>query len=336
MINVLKKYTPLLIYILVSQIFTFSMYYMDMKHGHSSLSYIIVTNVLLLFLLLGWLIVKDNAFNKRIKNVYINEFLNRDELRNLEVSEAIVEIMNNMYDDIQSFKVKYQFNTDEERDYISKWMHDIKVPLAAIRLIIENEESIIDHIYPDLDKEIKGIEDCIKKMFYIMKANRFSDDFTIKEVNVKSLIHNSLKEYSTLFSYKSLRLNTDIDDISIFTDSKWCGYIVSELISNAVKYTPDAELIEVSASTSDDNMVIISISNSGSSILEEELPRIFKKGFTGSNGRQGLKSTGYGLYLAKKISILLNHDLRVVSTKERTEFRIIIRKQDELFNLTKM
>lgn len=325
---------PYVIYGAISYGFTFSMYYMDMKLQTNSLRYVILTNLFLLLLLISYQYYRNKNKGNKIRNLYKNGILNDSLLGEIDCESSGVIL--NVYNDFQDYKGSVRQSIDEERDFITKWIHDIKVPLSAVRLIIEDSTRVSNSSgYPDIDKELKNLEDCIKKMFYIMKTNRFSDDYKIDEVQTKAIISGALKEYSTFFSYKGLCLAMSGEDYSVVTDSKWCGYIISEIVSNAIKYTPEKGTISIET-FKDENETAIVIRNSGEGIREEDLVRVFNKGFTAID-RQGLKSTGYGLYLAKKISGLLGHRIEVKSTfGEGAEFSLYFTNQDNVYNLAKM
>jgi signal transduction histidine kinase len=147
------------------------------------------------------------------------------------------------------------------------------------------------------------------------------------------LITQALKSYSSFFSYKRLGIAVEGEDFEVLTDEKWSGYILSQLISNAVKYTPEGGKIEI-VTAREGSDIAISVKNEGRGILPEDIGRIFRKGFTSSEEREGAKATGYGLFLSKKLSDKLGHSLTAESKPGAyAVFRLIFHDKDTIYNL---
>ncbi|HWQ78388.1 MAG TPA: ATP-binding protein, partial [Anaerovoracaceae bacterium] len=163
-----------------------------------------------------------------------------------------------------------------------------------------------------------------------MKTNRFFDDYKVARTGTKKLIAQALKGYSSFFSYKRLGISVEGEDTEVLTDEKWSGYILSQIISNAVKYTPVGGKIEITTITEGNN-TMISVKNQGKGISDRDIGQIFKKGFTSSEGREGANATGYGLFLSKKLSDLLGHSLTAESKQnEYAVFRLTFHGRDTL------
>ena len=235
------------------------------------------------------------------------------------------------------FKAEISTKSAEEMEFVIKWLHDVKVPISAAKLILENRESDLPgKFYQDIYTEIFTIEESIQRVFYEMKTNRFFDDYKITRVSTKKLIAQALKGYSNFFSYKKIGISIEGEDWEVLTDEKWSGYILSQIISNAVKYSPYEGSIVISAGRNG-NETSISIKNKGNGILEKDLEHVFQKGYTSSENRAGMKATGYGLYLSKKLSDLLGHRLAVQSKyNEYAIFSLIFIGNETIHNVTKM
>lgn len=225
----------------------------------------------------------------------------------------------------------------EELEFITKWVHDVKVPISAVRLILENHEGDIPtSLYHSMDKEIFSIEESIQRVFYEIKSNSLYEDYKIGRVNTKKLITHVLKGYSNFFSYKKINISLEGDGYEVLTDEKWSGYILSQILSNAVKYTPVAGRISIST-TQIGQGIRISVKNSGQGILEKDMGQIFHKGYTSSENRSGMKATGYGLYLSKKLSYRLGHILEVESKYgEYAIFHLTFIENETIHQVTKM
>lgn len=211
------------------------------------------------------------------------------------------------------YKGEIRTKSSERLEFITKWLHDVKVPIAAARLILDEQENQLpEGVYQTLDQELFSIEEAMEKVFYEMKAGSLYEDYKIARVETKPLIANSLKGYSNLFSYKRLELSLVGENHEVLTDEKWSGYILSQIISNAVKYTPTGGQISISTERND-NKITIAIKNTGQGISTKDIGQVFNRGYTSSDYRGGGKATGYGLYLAKKLSDKLGHELTVQS-----------------------
>lgn len=238
---------------------------------------------------------------------------------------------------LEELKGEIHTKSAEEADFITSWLHDIKVPIAAGKLIMEsNEEKIPMDLYNSLLKELNKIEESAQRVFYSLKINRFYDDYRIAPVSTKTLISNGLSDYSSFFIYKGLRLSMKGMPHDVLTDEKWSSYIISEIISNAVKYTAHGGEIQITTEKKG-NQTIVSIRNEGEGITEIDKAQIFNKGFTSSERRHGNKATGYGLYLAKKMSDKLGHSLTLQSNpQEYVEFQLVFHSNKTVFDMTKV
>ncbi len=237
----------------------------------------------------------------------------------------------------EDYKAEIYSKAAEEMDFITKWLHDVKVPISATRLILENHQQDIPRsLYQSIDTELFSIEESVQRVFYEIKSNRFQDDYRLSRVNTKKLISQALKGYSSFFSYNRINIAIEGEGHEVVTDEKWSGYILSQIVSNAVKYTPvNGQIIITTKKTEDETT--ISIKNTGKGILDKDIGQIFNKGYTASEGRQGMKSTGYGMYLSKKLANLLGHRLTVTSEYgQYAIFHLVFKENQTLHHVTKL
>ena len=237
----------------------------------------------------------------------------------------------------EQYKSMIRQNSAEQLEFITKWLHDVKVPIAATRLVLDQHESQVDpRFYQSIDQELFTIEKAIEKVFYQIKAGSLYEDYKISKIQTQNLIAAALKPYSNIFGYKELKINLTGSSYEVLTDEKWSEYILSQLISNAVKYTPQGGQIEISTKLSD-NSVTISVKNSGQGIPSQDICQIFKRGYTSSDNRSGSKATGYGLYLAKKVAEKLGHRLSVDSKLgQYAMFSLTFSQEPTLYQVTKL
>jgi len=199
-------------------------------------------------------------------------------------------------------------NQKDQREYTESWVHDIKVPLAALKL---SQDDTLDKKL--IDEEIDQIDYLVDQALYFARLNNFSNDYLIQEQDLNEIVKSCIRTNKRLFISKRIGINLDIIDKKVLTDEKWLSFIINQIISNSLKYTDQGGKISVFTKTADNN-IELHIQDDGIGIASQDISRIFNKGFTGSNGRKsGSKSTGMGLYLVKKMTDKLGHDIAVNS-----------------------
>ena len=228
-------------------------------------------------------------------------------------------------------------NLEETNDYITKWVHEIKIPLSVCELIADKLEG--EGLY-DLSKELiqetDRINFLINQVLHMSRASSYSQDFIVDEVNLSSLVKNVIKNNINLFISKKIELEIDNLDFNIFTDRKWTHYVIEQIINNACKYVDNHGKVKIQGKETAES-VILTIWDNGMGIPEKDIGRIFDRGFTGENGRKTKKSTGMGLYISKKVAEQLNFSIEVSSQVSRyTEFRVIFYKFSNYLKVTKM
>lgn len=189
-------------------------------------------------------------------------------------------------------------------DYYTIWTHQIKTPIAAMRLLIQSGSATEN----ELSSELFKIEQYAKMALYYIRLESESSDYIFKTYNLDNIVREAIRRYSRIFIGKNITLEYNIDSVSILTDEKWFLFVVEQLISNALKYTNSGK---IKIYVLDENTLVIE--DTGIGIPESDLPRICEKGFTGYNGRKDKTSTGIGLYLCKRILNKLSHTIRIES-----------------------
>lgn len=201
----------------------------------------------------------------------------------------------------------------EHQDFVLSWIHEIKLPIAGSRLIMENAAGKSAEVVVDkLEDELGKIDHYVEQALYASRIDTFSRDYLIGEEEMGRLVKDSVKKYAKLFIAKRIRLAMPEDSFTVHSDRKWLQYIVDQLVSNALKYTEEGGEIAVRYEE-DTREKRLYIRDTGIGIKPEDLQRVFDRGFTGATGRQVAKSTGMGLYLAKQLALKLGHDLSIVS-----------------------
>jgi len=200
---------------------------------------------------------------------------------------------------------KYQTERRESIDYYTAWVHQIKTPISVMHMLLEYEDSA-EH--RELSAELFRIEQYVEMVLCYLRLDSDSSDFVFRSYPMDEIIRSCIRKYASQFVRKRISLKYEPANINVLTDEKWMSFIIEQILSNAVKYT---EKGTVTIKVTEDK--VLSISDTGIGISSEDIPRIFERGFTGYNGRAHKKSTGLGLYLAKKAADNLSHKISVES-----------------------
>ena len=193
---------------------------------------------------------------------------------------------------------RYKQSQEEYKEYIELWIHEIKLPLATSHMIIENNPSSVTK---SIEEELFEMEELVEQALFYARSNTVEKDYCITTTNLKDLVHDVIKHNKQTCIESKIRIQTEEIEQKIYTDPKWTGFILNQIVRNNIKYRSE-ENAEISfrARKNKEN-VILQIRDNGIGIPKAELSRVWDKGFTGSNGRIGKKSTGLGLYLCKKL-----------------------------------
>ena len=192
---------------------------------------------------------------------------------------------------------------NDMNDYYAVWVHQIKAPIAVMRVMLQQEDTQENR---ELSAELFRIEQYAEMALYYIRLGEGASDLVIQEYELDDIVRKAVRKYAGQFIRRKIRLVYNGTDERVVTDEKWLSFIIEQLLSNAVKYTPEGGTVTISA----DDRKQLSVTDTGIGISPEDLPRIFEKGYTGYNGRLDKKSTGIGLYLCKTAADKLGHRLR--------------------------
>lgn len=223
--------------------------------------------------------------------------------------------------------VNYYKNIQEDyKEYIELWIHEVKIPIATSKMIIENNKN---EVTKSIDEELDKVENYTEQALFYARSNAVEKDYIINKTNLKEIVNGAiLKNKTTLLNEKVSIELSNLKDEEVYTDSKWAVFIINQIIQNAIKYSKkENKKIEISSQEKNDR-VILYIKDNGIGIKKGEITRVFERGFTWENGRIiGQKSTGIGLYLCKKLCDRLGLGIELNSEKDKgTEVRIIFPK----------
>ena len=230
------------------------------------------------------------------------------ELSNEEKIEELEKQIENMRND-------YILWQKDIQEYFSMWVHQIKTPITCLEILTEGNT--------EMKMQLKSIDNYTNMAINYLKLNLHEKDMDISAVDVDNLLNMLIKKYSLLFINSHISLDFRKNGLKCITDSKWLSVLLEQILSNAIKYSENSQIILDSFKK--DNSVVILIEDYGIGIPEEDINRIFDKGYSGFNGRLKQKSSGLGLYLAKSIADKLDIRLKVDSTVgQGSKFYIIV------------
>ena len=186
----------------------------------------------------------------------------------------------------------WQKERQESLDYYTTWAHQIKTPIAVMRMTLQGEDT---EEHRELLAELFRIEQYVEMVLSYIRLGSHQSDFVFQECDLDTIIKQAIHKYASLFVRCRISLVYEPVEMTVLTDEKWLLFIIEQLLSNAVKYTREGT-VTISVSSEQ----VLSVTDTGMGIAPEDLPRIFDKGFTGYHGRADKKATGLGLYLCRQ------------------------------------
>lgn len=220
---------------------------------------------------------------------------------------------------------KYKYMTEDYKEYIELWIHEIKIPIATSKMVIENNKNAITK---SIDEELDKVENYIEQALFYARSNTVEKDYYIRKVVLKEIVNESIKKNKSSLIQEKISIDIHDLEIEVNTYNKWIVFILNQIIQNSIKYRKkENSVIEIYANQGKEN-VILYIKDNGIGIKQGEITRVFEKGFTGTNGRlSNKKSTGIGLYLCKKLCNKLGIGIELNSVQnEGTEVKLVFPK----------
>lgn len=217
------------------------------------------------------------------------------------IEEDYQQIIRLMNEEARMADQKASADYTDMVEYYTVWAHQIKTPIAAMRLNLQSEDT---ESARKLMGDLNRIEAYVEMVLTFLRLDSNNTDYVIKEYDLDEIIRPAIRKFSREFIIKKLKLEYEPVNFRTITDSKWLSFIIEQVISNAVKYTPEG-----SVRIYMNEPGILCIEDTGIGINAEDLPRIFENGYTGFNGREDKRASGIGLYLCKRISDNLGHKI---------------------------
>lgn len=235
--------------------------------------------------------------------LYTEELPKAETVIEKEYQEIVAELKKKM----SELEEKDQSSYREMIEYYTMWVHQIKTPIAAMRLLLQQEESDKNR---ELLSELFKIEQYVLMVLQYLRLGSESNDLVLKRQSLDDIIRQAVKKYAPLFIRKKLTLVYEPVNCQVLTDEKWLEFVLEQILSNAIKYTKRGSVAIYMDEQAEKTLVI---ADTGIGIAAEDIPRVFEKGYTGGNGRYEKSSTGIGLYLCRRALKRLSHTIRIES-----------------------
>lgn len=224
-----------------------------------------------------------------------------------------------LHADRQKLKSNMNARYHDMTEYYTVWAHQIKTPIAAIRLALQNEDTPLSR---RLTGEVGRVEQYVQMALTYLRLGSDSSDYVIRSCALDDIVRPAVRRFAGEFIQRKIQLNYQMLNYTVITDEKWLGFVVEQVLSNALKYTPQG-----SVSIYMEPEGVLCIRDTGIGIAPEDLPRVFEKGYTGYNGRSHRKASGLGLYLCREILTRLRHSVSAESQVDHgTTIRIDLRQ----------
>lgn len=262
-------------------------------------------------------------YYKRHKLLHINREQFFDDAEQLPEHMDIIEydyqeLAKELYQAKQELISKNRIAKKGLLDYYGMWVHQIKTPIAALDILLQNTERMLYQLdekemmqkaisVSDMKMELFKIEQYVEMALNYLRVEDISSDLVFKKHELDDMVRQVIRKYAKIFISKKIKIDFKLTKACIVTDEKWFIFVLEQIISNALKYIKKGQIFIYMKEKS------LVIEDTGIGIPAEDLPRIFEKGFTGYNGRENKKSTGIGLYLCKNIMDKLQWNITVDS-----------------------
>ena len=194
---------------------------------------------------------------------------------------------------------------DDMIDYYTTWVHQIKTPIASMRLHLKREDTSLSR---KLSSDLLHIEQYVDMVLTYLRMESDTTDYVFREINLDKLLKENIRRLRGDFIMKNISLNFEVTSVSVITDEKWLSFVIGQILSNALKYTKNG-----SVTITVEKPKTLCISDTGIGIAPEDIPRVFEKGFTGLHGREYSGASGIGLYLCKEICTKLGIPITIES-----------------------
>ncbi|MDN4604137.1 sensor histidine kinase [Paenibacillus sp. F6_3S_P_1C] len=324
-----EKLSWLLLLISIQLIILF-VAYIDTSIPFRSVAYIVVLNVVVCIVFMWARYPRETRFYKRLTT-----WDHTYDLGDLDIAESPYERI--VHDAVTSQTERYRKESsshfillEQEKDEMLAWIHEVKTPLTALQLMIERMPD--DKLQGQMTYEWLRIHQLLDQQLHQKRIPFMHNDLFVEETELEPILNGEIRALKSWCISKGIGFDMSLYVTKVLTDSKWLGFILRQLLSNAVKYSHSSDI--VIESREQEGHLILTIQDYGRGIEAHDLPRIFDKGFTSTQGRLEGTATGMGLYLTRQVAQTLHIDIKVQSAPgEGTVVKLIFPRKNDMIHL---
>lgn len=245
------------------------------------------------------------------------------------LTDALYEIDKSMIEKINEYKMQVK----DFKEYVELWIHEVKLPVASLTLMVHNQKG---EQSKKLLSQLTRLDNYLEQILYYVRSENAEKDYLITKVNLSKVISNVALKNKDILLAKGIDFVVSDVDIEVLTDSKWLEFIINQIVDNSIKYSKEKNAY-IKIVAKDENKVIrLIIYDNGKGISKSDLPRVFDKTFTGTNGRgESAKSTGMGLYLCRELCNKLGHKIQIISEEGKYTKITILFDKNTFFHIDK-
>lgn len=297
----------------------------------SSVIYMNVLLLLALSLFIYWRYRKETKFARQLKNLAkepVVDWIEALPEADFQQDEVTIEVLQQAGRSFSASMNAIRRDHLVQGDYMAAWVHEAKAPLTAMKLVVDANRD--NAAMRKIEAEWLRLYLLIDQQLYISRLPALESDYVLEETPLRAIVTGEARELMSWCREKNLAIDMDGLDQMVVTDKKWSRFILRQVLSNAVKYSPEGAMIEIAAHVDEAGHTILSITDEGPGIEVHELPRIFDKGYTGGTGRLLNAATGLGLYLAKTVADKIGVGLTARSQKgEGTTIELVFSHEND-------
>ena len=223
------------------------------------------------------------------------------------LTDALYEIDKSMIEKINEYKMQVK----DFKEYVELWIHEVKLPVASLTLMVHNQKG---EQSKKLLSQLTRLDNYLEQILYYVRSENAEKDYLITKVNLSKVISNIALKNKDILLAKGIDFIVSDVDIEVLTDSKWLEFIINQIVDNSIKYSKEKNAYIKIVAKEESKVIRLIIYDNGKGISKSDLPRVFDKTFTGTNGRsESAKSTGMGLYLCRELCNKLGHKIQIIS-----------------------
>ncbi|MEK4327382.1 sensor histidine kinase [Paenibacillus sp. FSL R7-0312] len=308
----MREQSPLIIVYLAQLIIITLVYRLDGGSGVTVSLYAALLSTILLLGYLAYRYLTNRTFYERLLTVPASLEESGGPAQNTPLAGSLRMLLAQQFRLYQNDLHNYRHKLEEHIHFINQWVHGMKTPLSVIHLMIQDKDGApFTAIGDELDRLKKGLE----TVLYTARLDTFEHDFYVERLELSAVVRSVTSEQKRLFIRKRVFPVISVESgISVTSDEKWLSFVITQLITNALRYTvEEGKFVHFHGYLQEQGRAVLEVRDEGVGIPPGDLPRVFDPYFTGVNGRSFQESTGMGLYLVKQICGKLEHEVEITS-----------------------